>query len=197
MRCYLKIYTKTGDTGETGLLGGVRVSKSDLVIETCGNLDETNSLLGIAAVHCENASVSQSRELRHILEQIQNDLFDLGSRVAASQSDSARVAGFSETRSQQLELWIDATDAKLPPLREFILPGGAILGATLHNARTVCRRSERSLVALMQTAPLRDLTVELIYLNRLSDLLFVLARYANQLSGVPETCWKVTAEDRH
>lgn len=184
----MKIYTKTGDQGETGLLGGVRVAKSDSVIEVCGNLDETNSLIGIAVAH-EN-----DPWIREILLQIQNDLFDLGSRVAASLSDSSRVAGFSDQRSRQLESWIDETETKLPPLQQFILPGGALLGATLHHARTVCRRAERSLVALKKSPINRDLSVELIYLNRLSDLLFVLARYANQLSNVPETPWRVTAD---
>lgn len=184
----MKIYTKTGDDGETGLLGGVRVSKSDLAIEVCGNLDETNSLLGIAVVHCSIDSIRSS------LLQIQNDLFDLGSRVAACQSNSSRVASFSNQRSQQLEHWIDETEAKLTPLQQFILPGGAILGATLHHARTVCRRAERSLVALRKTEMTRDLSVELIYLNRLSDLLFVLARYANQTCEVQETAWKVTVD---
>lgn len=195
----MKIYTKTGDRGETGLLGGVRVRKSHQAVEVCGNLDETNSLLGMAIGQPEigqlaNRSSQDTDSVGSVLARIQNDLFDLGSRVAACESNSSRVAGFSLARSQQLEVWIDHYDSQIPPLQEFILPGGTPLGACLHHARTVCRRSERSLVGLMEQPLSRDLSAEMIYLNRLGDLLFVLARYCNHLAGVSEHPWRVTPD---
>jgi len=186
----MKIYTKTGDQGETGLLGGIRVQKTHQAVEVCGNLDETNSLLGVAV----GKSLAYD-QIRMMLEQIQNDLFDLGSRVAACESTTARVAGFSAERCSKLESWIDQFDSQLPALREFILPGGTPLGACLHHARTVCRRSERSFVALIELQVARNLTTELIYLNRLGDLLFVLARYCNHIGGVSESRWQVSADE--
>lgn len=187
----LKIYTKTGDDGETGLLGGIRVRKSHPTIETCGSLDEINSLIGVAIATGTPPSISP------LLSQIQNDLFDLGSRVAASQAANSKAAEFSSARAEQLEQWIDQFDEQLPPLREFILPGGSPAGANLHLARTVCRRAERDLVRLMASLPdlgskPMSLSIELIYLNRLSDLLFVLARWVNVTAGVAETKWRVT-----
>lgn len=182
----MKIYTKTGDTGKTGLLGGVRVSKSHLAVEVCGSLDETNSLIGMAI------SQSLSLDLVPHVTQIQNDLFDLGSRVAACESETSRPAVFSSQRVIQLEQWIDHYQAELPPLQEFILPGGSPAGATLHYGRTVCRRCERNLVGLIESGTGRDLAVELTYLNRLSDLLFVFARFANDRARLPETTWTVT-----
>ena len=182
----LKIYTKTGDTGHTGLLGGVRVSKSHLAVEVVGALDETNSIIGMAI------SQSPAFELVPHLTQIQNDLFDLGSCVAACESETARTAVFLGQRAVQLELWIDQYQAALPPLKEFILPGGSPGGATLHYGRTVCRRCERSMVVLIESGARRNLAVELVYLNRLSDLLFVFARFANEQARSPETTWTVT-----
>jgi cob(I)alamin adenosyltransferase len=190
----MKIYTGTGDQGETGLLGGIRVRKSHRAVEVCGNLDETNSLLGMAIGQIIVGQNTSLDPVHPVLITIQNELFDLGSRVAACQSDTSRVAGFSLVRSQQLEAWIDHFDSQLPPLREFILPGGGPLGGTLHHARTVCRRSERSLVVLMEQPLSRDLSAEMIYLNRLGDLLFVLARYCNQAIGVSEHPWQVTPD---
>jgi cob(I)alamin adenosyltransferase len=193
----LKIYTRTGDDGETGLLGGVRVSKSHLAIEVCGSLDETNSHLGVAlsqfdATGAKRNSPPATRNVRPGLIQIQNDLFDLGSRIAACESDSSRAAHFSADRSLQLERWIDEFQLELPELTAFILPGGCMAGASLHLARAVCRRSERALVALVETKLKADLSTELVYLNRLGDLLFVLARYINHAAGVGETKWSAT-----
>jgi len=190
----MKIYTRTGDDGETGLLGGVRVSKSHLAIEVCGSLDETNSLIGVAISHLDAAITDDNRlpAIREGLTQIQNDLFDLGSRIAACQSNSARAAYFSAERSNQLERWIDQLQSELPELTAFILPGGHVVGANLHLARSVCRRAERGLVALLDTDLKTDLKTELIYLNRLGDLLFVLARFTNQAAGVGETQWSAT-----
>lgn len=190
----LKIYTKTGDEGQTGLLGGTRVSKSHLAVNVCGGLDETNSLLGLAI------SLSLPDDIAKRLTQIQNDLFDLGSRVAACLSESARAAEFPADRIDQLENWIDLYQSGLPELTQFILPGGSTSGATLHHSRTVCRRTERDLVALIATlsekGPAKvtknQLSTEMIYLNRLSDLLFVMARHLNRVAGVPETNWRAS-----
>lgn len=182
----MKIYTKSGDTGETGLLGGLRVRKSHPAIHICGGLDELNSLLGLSI------SYSPAGGVKQLLTQIQNDIFDLGSRIAACESSSARAAEFPASRSQSLEAWIDHYQAQLPELRQFILPGGAACGATLHLSRAVCRRVERDLVAYVDSGTICELTIELIYLNRLSDLLFVLARFVNHLQGIEETAWRVS-----
>lgn len=190
----MKIYTKTGDAGQTGLLGGNRVSKSHLAVIVCGGLDETNSLLGLAISHSLPSDVAER------LTQIQNDLFDLGSRVAACLSETARAADFPPKRIDQLENWIDFYQSGLAELTQFILPGGSTSGATIHHCRTVCRRAERDLVALIaslrenspDSEPKNPLSLELIYLNRLGDLLFVLARHVNHVAGIPESNWRVS-----
>lgn len=186
----MKIYTKTGDQGETGLLGGVRVSKSHSAIKVCGSIDEVNSFIGLSRV--ENQSIS----LNALLTQIQHDLFDLGSRVAACLSSSDRIPDFPPERVAELERAIDQYDEELAPLKAFILPGGGRTGGTLHLARSVCRRAERQLVELINSETKTDLSLELIYLNRLGDLLFVLARYTNQLDRCPETEWNVGRQDK-
>ncbi len=179
----MKIYTKTGDHGETGLLGGIRVSKSHWVIRVCGSLDETNSFVGLA--RCE----STSGQVDNILTQIQHDLFDLGSQVAACLGVSNRPPEFPSTRSAELESMIDNMEDQLDPLSAFILPSGSRAGSTIHLARSVCRRAERELVELIDSGLGVDLSIELVYLNRLGDLLFVLARYVNKLNNSPETQW--------
>jgi cob(I)alamin adenosyltransferase len=193
----MKIYTKTGDLGETGLLGGLRVLKSSPVIEVTGLLDETNCLLGVAI--SENGSRATVRgEVIEVIEKIQHDLFDLGSRVAAYLSESSRAADFSIEQSEQLERWIDDFDGRLPALTAFILPGGSFVGSLLHQARAMCRRAERAMVALITDDRGSEnkadgdnrLASELIYLNRLSDLLFVLARFVNTQAECPEIQWQ-------
>lgn len=182
----MKIYTKTGDKGETGLLGGIRVSKSHLAIRVCGALDEANSFLGLAESESLPADVSDT------LIQIQHDLFDLGSRIAACMAAKGeRGADFPAARSTELERLIDQIEAELAPLRAFILPSGNRAGCTLHLARAVCRRAERELVELIDSEVDAPLENELIYLNRLGDLLFVLARVVNARSGCLETEWNV------
>lgn len=193
----MKIYTRSGDKGETGLLGGVRVSKSHQVIETCGTIDEANSHLGCAIGELEsNNSASDdglSDELTagEVLTKIQSHLFDVGSRVAAAlvADPKTKPAELDQSHVQQLEDWIDQFDGQLPALQTFILPGGSPAGCQLHLARTVCRRAERQLVSLLEIGTERDFSIDAVYLNRVSDLLFVLARYANQLSGRTETPW--------
>ena len=181
----MKIYTKTGDQGETGLLGGVRVSKSHLTVKVCGTLDEANSNAGLA--RCE----SLPDGIDEVLTQIQHDLFDLGSRVANCLGQSQRPAEFPASRAVELEQLIDQFDAQLPPLKAFILPSGCRAGSLLHLTRAVCRRAERDLVELIDSDVGTDLSTELIYLNRLGDLLFVLARYVNNQMGSAETEWNV------
>ena len=181
----MKIYTKTGDKGETGLLGGIRVSKSHLAIQVCGALDETNSFLGL--VTCE--AIPEDVDL--VLTQIQHDLFDLGSRVAACLSETSRGADFPMERSTDLEHLIDRFEEELPPLTAFILPSGSRAGCTLHLARAVCRRAERELVELVQAEIQDSMANELVYMNRLGDLLFVLARVVNRRCECLETEWNV------
>lgn len=181
----MKIYTKMGDKGETGLLGGIRVSKSHLAIQVCGSLDETNSLVGLVRSEPLAESVDE------VLIRIQNDLFDLGSRVAACLGESSRPTEFPPGRSTELEGFIDDFQDQVPTLTAFILPSGSRAGCLLHLSRSVCRRTERELVALMKMDLEVDLSVELIYLNRLGDLLFVMARLVNQFNESPEVEWNV------
>jgi cob(I)alamin adenosyltransferase len=194
----MKIYTKTGDGGNTGLLGGVKVSKSHLAVETCGAIDELNSVIGVVGSQLKSHQPTGNDphpELLSQLRQIQNDLFDLGSRVAACLSESSKVADFGSNKPVELESLIDQYDATLPALTAFILPSGTVAGCHLHLARSVCRRAERRLVELSQSNVEPDFRTEQIYLNRLSDLLFVLSRVVNKDAGVAETLWQVTRTD--
>jgi cob(I)alamin adenosyltransferase len=179
----MKIYTRTGDDGTTGLIGGSRVRKSDLRLECTGTIDELNASLGVAAITLD-------REALEHLRQIQNDLFAIGSHLAAPNPDSTHSSGLPALNEQlitRLEIQIDAADAELPPLRNFILPGGTEAAARLHLARTVCRRAERLLVRFAMDRPVS--TITLTYINRLSDWLFVYARLANQRAGVADIIW--------
>jgi cob(I)alamin adenosyltransferase len=181
----MKIYTKTGDKGETGLPGGARVPKDAVVTEVCGTVDETNTAIGMAR------AAGLPGDVDALLDQIQSKLFDLGAEAAGRGTASKCTHRITSADSQALEAAIDRFDAELPPLRNFILPGGAAPAAGLHFARTVCRRAERHLVTLLRECP--EISMEiLIYLNRLSDLLFVLARLVNTRAGQPETIWKST-----
>ena len=179
----MKIYTKTGDDGETSLFDSSRVSKADARVDAYGEVDELNACLGAAR------AAGLDPELGSVAEAIQRELFAVGARLAdPSARISARVtkAAIADADIARLEATIDRLETELPPLRRFILPGGSSPGAWLHLARTVCRRAERRVVGLGAGA------VEpavIIYLNRLSDLLFVMARAANHRSGVPETEW--------
>lgn len=179
----MKIYTKTGDKGETGLLAGVRVSKSHLAIKVCGALDETNSWLGFARTESLLPFVDE------MLTQVQHDLFEIGCRVAGCMGESQHRATDCGIRTGALEQWIDRAEAELPPLAVFILPSGSCGGCTIHLARSVCRRAEREMVELIQSGVGSDLSAELTYLNRLGDLLFVMARLINQDQGAVETEW--------
>lgn len=178
----MKIYTRTGDAGETSLFDGTRVSKADARVDAYGEVDELNAFLGLARALRLDPDVDES------LLQIQRDLFALGARLADPTSHiAARVAKAVVTDADvaRLEAMIDRFEAELPPLRRFILAGGTPAGAALHAARTVCRRAERRVVSL---SPAADAVI-VRYLNRLSDLLFVLARVVNHRAGAPETEW--------
>lgn len=180
----MKIYTRTGDAGETGLVDGSRVFKDDLRVAAYGDVDELNAVLGVVRAHARDAA------LEALLLGIQRDLFALGAQLAdPSEQVAARKAkaAVAPGRVEELEAAIDAREADLPALRAFVLPGGAPLGAFLHLARTVCRRAERTIVALDRRQRL-DPRIE-AYVNRLSDLLFVLARHANQAAGHPDDTW--------
>ncbi len=171
-----RVYTKSGDRGETSLVDGSRVSKADLRVASYGDVDELNSLLGLARVGLADA------QLEAMLGRIQNELFVLGADLASPAA--VPVPRVSEDLVVALEHDIDLLMEELEPLREFVLPGGNRLAATLHLARTVARRAERTVVALAANTEITDASVR--YLNRLSDLLFVLARVANKRSGTVE-----------
>jgi cob(I)alamin adenosyltransferase len=180
----MKIYTKTGDRGDTSLFGGQRVPKDALRIEACGSVDELNSVLGIALAD------GPDEEIRSVLEQIQHKLFGLGADLATPRSTGRRkkIRRIDPRDSLWLEREIDRLDPVLKPLKNFILPGGSRFAARLHFARTVCRRAERAVVRLSRNEDIGEGVT--MYLNRLSDLLFVLARYANRSAGISETRWK-------
>ena len=176
----MKIYTKTGDQGDTGLWGGKRVSKDALRIQTYGTVDECNAVLGLARASAPNSALDE------MLAEIQHQLFVLGSDLASELSNT-QVPRIEPAQVDWLETQIDTLEAGLPPLTNFILPGGSILAAQLHLARTVCRRAERLTVGLSQQEATNPQA--LIYLNRLSDLLFVAARSANQQAGIQDVPW--------
>jgi cob(I)alamin adenosyltransferase len=181
----MKIYTKTGDTGETGLFGGGRVSKDDPRVEAYGDVDELNASIGMAR------AIELMPRIDEVLVPIQRDLFSLGALVATPDRDKMHdhlaKAQIDDGRIRELELAIDDCDRELAPLRSFILPGGTPKAAALHVARTVCRRAERRVIHLQKEVEIPQIVV--IYLNRLSDLLFSLARGANTRAGAGEVTW--------
>ena len=179
----MKIYTKTGDGGETSLVDGSRVRKDHARVAAFGDVDELNAAIGVARTHADE-------ELSQLLEGAQRDLFAIGAQVADPRAQVAsrkEKAALAASRIVDLERAIDARTEQMPPLTAFILPGGTPLAASLHVARTVCRRAERSALTLGRTDPVDPLI--LVYLNRLSDLLFVLARHVNHTAGRPEPRW--------
>ncbi|MBD0319275.1 MAG: cob(I)yrinic acid a,c-diamide adenosyltransferase [Gemmatimonadetes bacterium] len=185
----MKIYTKTGDRGETGLFGGQRVAKDHARVEAYGDVDELNSVLGIVVAQLQPGG---DDELVPRLLAIQSDLFTLGSRLATpAPEDGGRdnpwIPLLDPARVSEMELWIDHSEAELEPLKNFVLPGGTPAAASLHLARTVCRRAERRVVSLARAATVDEGVV--IYLNRLSDLLFTLARLANRRAEVADVPW--------
>ncbi|HEY5601437.1 MAG TPA: cob(I)yrinic acid a,c-diamide adenosyltransferase [Patescibacteria group bacterium] len=178
----MKIYTKKGDKGETSLFGGQRVAKSSLRIDAYGNIDELNSLLGVILAKNPHKEISQN------LTRVQRHLFVLGADLATPEEVKVKVPRINTSAVKVLEKEIDNWTKQLPQLRNFILPGGSETGALLHMARTVCRRSERTVVALSEIEKINENVM--IYLNRLSDWLFTLARYVNKLEKINEVPWK-------
>lgn len=178
----MKIYTKTGDDGTTGLFGGGRVKKASSRVEAYGTVDELNATVGIAR------ATKLDPLAEDILAQVQVDLFTLGAELATvpGKEEKLSMQLLDDEDAQRLEHAIDEAEKDLAPLRSFVLPGGSPQAAALHLSRTVCRRAERALFAIDDT-PARGATV--IYLNRLSDLLFTLARHANHKAGVPDVPW--------
>jgi cob(I)alamin adenosyltransferase len=187
-----KIYTKTGDAGETGLGDGTRVEKVDLRVVAYGTVDEANSFLGLAVAACDPTD----DKTRSLLIRIQNDLFDVGADLCTPRKpgehvgDALRVTG---TQTRWLESKIDEFNADLPALASFVLPGGSIVSAHLHVARTVVRRAERCVVQMGKQIRLGEVAEPIRYLNRLSDLLFVLARHVNA-TGPGDVLWKPGGE---
>jgi cob(I)alamin adenosyltransferase len=199
----VKIYTRTGDTGETGLFGGGRVPKDDRRVEAYGEVDETSSTIGLAIValeaarpagtdEAERAASPRLAEIADRLRTIQEDLFAIGAHLAtpgATRGDAAsrHLPPSPAPRIAEMEQWIDEADTALEPLRNFVLPGGSDAAARLHLARTVCRRAERRVLALARAEPIDESAIA--YLNRLSDLLFTWARLANREVGIADVPW--------
>jgi len=182
----MKIYTKTGDKGETGLFGGDRVSKSSERIEAYGTVDELSSFLGLAK------SEVKDKEVKKLLEKIQNELFTVGSDLATPDTEKNKklnIVRVPEKFYTDAEKAIDYFEGKLEPLKNFILPGGTKTSALLHVCRSICRRAERKIVKLNGSEKISENI--LVYVNRLADLFFVLARYENKSAGVQDTKWNI------
>ena len=184
----MRIYTKTGDTGETGLVGGSRVSKDHVRVEAYGDVDELNAVIGQAR------SLGSDPELDEFLSFSQSVLFELGAELATPSGGKQRSSGIREEDIDRVEKIIDKLQAELPPLKSFILPGGTPLAASLHLARTVCRRAERHAVMVVHAG--EEVAQEpLMFLNRLSDALFVLARIACHRAGEADVAWTARGRD--
>lgn len=177
----MKIYTRTGDEGTTGLLGGSRVAKSSLRMNAIGSVDELNATIGLVRVHAAGT------ELDGPLARIQAWLFDVGGELASPPDGSFPYEAIHDSQTEFLERSMDEQSAVLPPLRQFILPGGCPMAAQLHHARTVCRRAERAVVELHSVEPVRHPTRA--FINRLADWLFVAARTANRVASVEDIAW--------
>jgi cob(I)alamin adenosyltransferase len=184
-----RIYTKTGDQGQTHLAGGQRVSKDSARIECYGTVDELNAFVGMAAVSAAGSDRESVPALAPILRRVQHELFNLGSILATLPEDvHPKQARVTEAEVRQLEIEIDRMNADLAPLRSFVLPGGTRLNTELHVCRTICRRAERLAVTLEREEKIPPETIQ--YLNRLSDAFFVWSRWVNHVLGVPEVLWE-------
>lgn len=182
-----RIYTRSGDEGDTSLIGGARVPKSHRRVEAYGTVDELNSAIGFALTQMGDGASAER------LARTQHDLFAIGASLATPPEGGGRreTPAPPAARVPEMEVWIDEATAEVEPLREFILPGGSPGAAALHVARTVCRRAERAVVALQSDEPVDPEVVR--YLNRLSDLLFTLARLENRRAGAPDVVWRKDA----
>ncbi len=188
-----RIYTRTGDDGTTSLFGGDRVGKGNPRIDAYGTVDEINSVVGMARAHLDGEPGAE--RLDPVLGDIQEELFVLGADFATPVDAKPMVPRIQDEHVERLEARIDDFDADLQPLKRFVLPGGSPAGASLHSARTVCRRAERLAVQAGTSISINETAV--VYLNRLSDLLFVLARWANKQAGVREDTWTPESSSAH
>jgi cob(I)alamin adenosyltransferase len=184
----MNLYTRTGDDGTTGLFGGDRVSKDHPRIAAFGSVDELNACVGLAVAAC-NTNDEYGSQLLRVLGELQTRLFDIGADLAAPMGSKHedKIKRIDSDDVKQVEAWIDEIDAENEPMKRFVLPGGTELAARLHLARTVCRRAEREVIALARVEPVNEQLR--IYLNRLSDLLFAMARRANKQAGVADVPW--------
>ena len=184
----LKIYTKTGDDGTTSLIGGTKVPKSHLRIEAYGTVDELNAILGLVLCSCDEGHPFE-RRLKEIVGCIQSRLFDIGADLATPEGakQQSKIHRIDEADVAESEAWIDEVDAANPPLRTFVMPAGTELAARLHVARTVSRRTERTIISLGSIEPVGEPLLR--YMNRLSDLFFAMARRANHERGHPDVPW--------
>lgn len=180
----MKIYTKTGDTGQTGLFAGPRVAKDDDRIEAYGAVDELNALLGLVRAEGPTSPIDS------VLARVQHELFSVGAELCTPDPDKHELRLIGESHIAALEAAIDKNEALLAPLSQFIVPGGTKVASLLHVSRCVCRRAERRLVSLAHEEPKASFGTLVVYLNRLSDLLFVLARIANAVAGWPDVPWQ-------
>ena len=206
----MKIYTKTGDDGTTGLFAGPRVAKDHARIEAYGTVDELSSVLGAEGPGTEEPSAeprgagqggscgaeSVAELVAERLRRVQGDLFSVGAELATPDPAASGTLLLGSECGEVLERWIDECDAQLDPLKTFILPGGTLAAAHLHWGRTVCRRAERCVVGLARGPDVRDCQRIVVYLNRLSDLLFVWARWLNAAGGVVESPWRPERAER-
>lgn len=196
----MKIYTKTGDCGTTGLFAGPRVDKDHPRIEAYGSVDELNSAVGVVVAQLQATPASpnwisaqdlpDADEISAWLGEVQHDLFAMGAELATPDPAKHGMCLLTPDRTATLEHWIDRLEAGLPVLENFILPGGSLAAAQTQLARTICRRAERQVVHLSHQPDVQDCSGLLIYLNRLSDLLFVLSRAINAMAGKPEPVWQ-------
>lgn len=184
----MKIYTRTGDAGSTGLFGGPRVSKDDTRIEAYGTVDELNAALG--CVRSVGAAGAVDQSIDHQIEQIQRELFSIGAELATPNPDEHDLRVIGTTHVARIEEWIDQHESALKPLKQFILPGGTQAASMLHLARAICRRAERRVVTLGDQPDIKVSDAVTVYLNRLSDYLFVLSRAVNSQAGIADLPWE-------
>lgn len=184
----MKLYTRSGDDGTTGLFGGGRVGKDHPRVEAYGTVDEVNAFLGFAAAACDPERPTEARFLE-ILVEAQSWLFDIGADLATPEGNAheSQVLRIGDTEVAVVERWIDEVDGRNEPMRSFVMPGGCELAARLHLGRTICRRAERLMVALSHTEPVSEGAIR--YMNRLSDLLFAMSRLANRDRRVDDIPW--------
>ncbi len=184
----MTLYTRSGDDGTTGLFGAGRVAKDDIRVAAYGDVDELNAILGFAVAACDDCTATQQRSSA-VLRHVQNELFNIGADLATppGSAHEQHVHRVTDQAVHRLEAFIDEFDGANAPLKQFILPGGTELASRLHVARTVCRRAERAIVTLRAQQKIND--INLMYLNRVSDLLFAMARRANADAGVEDVPW--------